>query len=87
MNTATDDALPVFTLAENKELKKDDDGKIIIPYKYRSMFRPKLQEFFSTLEKLQGYAKQGTYIWAEELAKEWFRVNYNIPFEGWEYRK
>ena len=87
MNTATDDALPVFILAENKELKKDAEGKYIIPYKYRSQFRPKLQEYFSKLELEQGRAKQGTYIQAEELAKEYFRVTFNIPVKAWEYRK
>ena len=87
MNTATDDVLPVFTLAENKELKKDDQGKYIIPFPIRSQFRPKLQQYFNELELKQGRAKQGTYVQAEELAKEYFRVELNIPVKAWEYRK
>lgn len=87
MNTTTDDVLPVFTLAENNELAKDEEGKYIIPFYIRSQFRPKLQEYFNEFELKQGRAKRGTYIQAEDLAKEYFRVNFNIPVEAWDYRK
>ena len=67
--------------------KLADDGTIILPFTMRSKFRPKLQEYFAELEKSFGWAKNGTYIQAENLTKQFFYDTEKIPFEAWEYRK
>ena len=57
-------------------------AEIILPYSIRAQFRPKLQEFFEMTNK-----GMGSYIWAEQKAKEFFLATMGIPFIAWNYRK
>ena len=80
---------PEPTVAPLEFIVADDEKKkeFVIPYPIRKQFRPKLQEFFIQIEQDRGFAHNGTYLRAERLAKEWFLENYQIPLDGWGYRK
>lgn len=84
MSTATAD----FEFQTVEESKTDNtpilagQAEIILPYFVRAQFRPKLQEFFEMTNK-----STGSYIWAEQKAKEFFLATMGIPFIVWNYRK
>jgi membrane-bound lytic murein transglycosylase B len=51
------------------------------PFEFREQFRAVLMQFFN-----QTNNSSGSYMWAEQKAKEYFEENYNIPQTAWNYR-
>ncbi len=66
---------------KTEQISVIEQPEFIVDYKLRVQFREVLMAFFE-----QTNAKLGSYVWAENKAKEYFLVNKNIPVSAWDYR-